>query len=523
MRQLTVLMAALTIVLAGCAVGPDYRKPEIDTPTAYSGTKQLPEVAANETIELDAWWAQFHDSELDSLVNRAMRGNLDLQAAVSRIREAREQAVVAGAAALPSVNADADVNRTRLSQNAGISQLAGQLAGGGSGQGAGQPGGGQAAGGGFALPGSTFTSYTVGFDASWEIDVFGGIRRAVEAAEARAEQALWESRDSAVSLSAEVADDYFMLRSVQRQITVAREQIERQRQTLALVEARYKYGFVTELDVHQQRTQLGSVESSLPTLDAQAKAQIHALAALLGETPDALQAELALPSAAQSVASPLPIGLPSGLLRRRPDIRAAERALAASNAEIGAAVADLFPKLNLSGMFGFVSLELRTLLDNASRQYDAAAAITWPIFSGNRIRANIRIREEQRKQALYAYRKTVIRALQDVEDALSRYANEKKRNGVLGETLVEARGALDVARTQYLAGLVDLTPVLSAQAAVLDTESQRAESDGALDRDLVSLYKALGGGWREAVPSTLPEIGATTQDADAADAVRPTR
>jgi outer membrane protein TolC len=244
---------------------------------------------------------------------------------------------------------------------------------------------------------------------------------------------------------------------------------------------------------------------------------------LLGETPDALQAELALPSAAQSVASPLPIGLPSGLLRRRPDIRAAERALAASNAEIGAAVADLFPKLNLSGMFGFVSLELRTLLDNASRQYDAAAAITWPIFSGNRIRANIRIREEQRKQALYAYRKTVIRALQDVEDALSRYANEKKRNGVLGETLVEARGALDVARTQYLAGLVDLTPVLSAQAAVLDTESQRAESDGALDRDLVSLYKALGGGWREAVPSTLPEIGATTQDADAADAVRPTR
>jgi NodT family efflux transporter outer membrane factor (OMF) lipoprotein len=512
MRKRTVMVVAMTIALSGCMVGPDYRRPEIDTPADYSGTKQLSEMAASETAELDDWWAQFHDRELDSLIDRAMRGNLDLQTAVSRIREAREQTIVAGAAALPSVNADADVNRTRLSQNGGLSQIAGQFAGaGGNGQGGAQAGGGQSGGAGIGVPGSAFTTYTLGFDASWEIDVFGGVRRAVEAAQARAEQALWESRDSAVSVSAEVASDYFTLRSVQRQIALSREQIERQRQTLALVEARYKYGFVTELDVHQQRTQLGAVEASLPALEAQTAAQIHALAALLGEQPDALQAELAPTAARQSVATPLPVGLPSELLRRRPDIRAAERALAASNAEIGAAVADLFPKFTLSGMFEFVSLDLRNLLDSASRQHSATAAITWPIFSGNRIRANIQIREEQNKQALYAYRKAVIRALQDVEDALSRYANERKRNGILRDTLVEAQSALDVARSQYVAGVVDLTPVLAAQATVLDTQNQLAQSDASLDRDLVSLYKGLGGGWQDSGSDGMPATGSMSK------------
>jgi NodT family efflux transporter outer membrane factor (OMF) lipoprotein len=387
----------------------------------------LPETPSNaRAADLDAWWAQFQDSELDSLVDRAMRGNLDLQTAASRIRAAREQIIVAGASGLPAVNADADVNHIRLSQNSGLSQLASQLGGGPS---AGQGGqtGGSRAGGGFALPGGGFTSYMLGFDASWEIDAFGGVRRSVEGAEARAEQALWESRDSHVSVSAEIANDYFMLRVAQRQIAVAHDQIERQRQALALTEARYKQGFVTELDVHQQRAQLASLEASLPTLDAEATAQIHALGALLGESPDTLQAELAPTQALPSPAVPVPVGLPSDLLRRRPDIRAAERALAASNADIGVAVADLFPKFNLSGMFDFVSLDLRNLLDSGSRQYGGTAAITWPIFDGNRIRANIRIRDEQNRQALYAYRKSVIRALQDVEDALTRYADERAR------------------------------------------------------------------------------------------------
>lgn len=499
MMRVTTLIVVATAMLSACVVGPDYRKPDITTPAAYSATKALPEASANgREADLDAWWTQFRDSELDSLIDRAMHGNLELQTAVSRIREAREQTIVAGAAALPAVNADADVNHTRLSQNSGISQLASQLGGGAgsSGQGGARAGGGQA-GGGFALPGGGFTSYTVGFDASWEIDVFGGVRRSVEAAEARAERALWESRDSAVSVSAEIANDYFMLRAVQRQISIAHDQIERQQQTLALTDARYKQGFVSELDVHQQRAQLASIEASLPALDAQAAAQIHALGALLGEQPDALQAELAPTHALQSVDLRVPVGLPADLLRRRPDIRAAERALAASNADIGVAVADLFPKFNLSGMFDFVSLDLRNLLDSASRQYGGTAAISWPIFAGNRIRANVRIREEQNRQALYAYRNAVLRALQDVEDALTRYADERKRNDALRKTLAEAQNAADIARAQYRAGLVDFTPVLTEQGTLLDTQNQLAQSDGSLDRNLVSLYKALGGGWKE--------------------------
>jgi NodT family efflux transporter outer membrane factor (OMF) lipoprotein len=497
--RLAVLIAVAAMALSACVAGPDYRKPDIATPAAYSGTKLLPETPANaRAADLDAWWAQFQDSELDSLVDRAMRGNLDLQSAASRIRAAREQIIVAGASGLPAVNADADINHIRLSQNSGLSQLAGQLGGGPSaGQAGGQTGGRQAGGSGFALPRGGFTSYALGFDASWEIDVFGGVRRSVEAAQARAEQTLWASRDSEISVSAEIANDYFMLRVVQRQIGVARDQIERQRQTLALTDARYKQGFVTELDVHQQRAQLALLEASLPTLDAQATAQIHALGVLLGEQPDALQAELAPMQPLSSAVVRIPVGLPSDLLRRRPDIRAAERALAASNADIGVAVADLFPKFNLSGMFDFVSLDLRNLLDSASRQYGGTAAISWPIFDGDRIRANIRIRDEQNRQALYAYRMTVIRALQDVEDALTRYADERKRNDALRNTLAEAQSAADVARGQYRAGLVDVTPVLTAQGTVLDAQNQLAQSDGSLDRDLVSLYKALGGGWKQ--------------------------
>ena len=498
MMRVNTLIVVATAMLSACVVGPDYRKPDITTPAAYSAVKALPEASANEReADLDAWWMQFHDSELDTLVDRAMHGNLELQTAVSRIREAREQTIVAGAAALPAVNADADVNHTRLSQNSGLSQLASQLGGGASsGQGGAQAGGGHA-GGGFALPGGGFTSYTVGFDASWEIDVFGGVRRSIEAAQARAERALWESRDSAVSVSAEIASDYFMLRAVQRQISITHDQIERQQQALALLDARHKQGFVSELDVHQQRAQLASIEASLPALDAQAAAQIHALGALLGEQPDALQAELAPAHALPSVDLRVPVGLPADLLRRRPDIRAAERALAASNADIGVAVADLFPKFNLSGMFDFVSLDLRNLLDSASRQYGGTAAISWPIFDGNRIRANVRIREEQNRQALYAYRNAVIRALQDVEDALTRYADERKRNDALRKTLAEAQNAADIARAQYRAGLVDFTPVLTAQGTLLDAQNQLAQSDGSLDRNLVSLYKALGGGWKE--------------------------
>jgi NodT family efflux transporter outer membrane factor (OMF) lipoprotein len=293
-----------------------------------------------------------------------------------------------------------------------------------------------------------------------------------------------------------VANDYLILRALQRQNSVAGDEIERQTQMLALVRARRQFGFVTVLDVREQQTQLSSAQATLPDLDAGIGAQIHALGVLLGEPPEALQSELTPPEALPPIPPSVPVGLPSDLLRQRPDIRAAERALAASNAQIGAAVADLYPKFDLTGAFDFVSLDLKNLLDLSSRQYSGAGAISWPIFAGGQIRANIRVTREKNAQALYAYRKAVLGALQDVEDALTRYGDERKKNSALRETLASAQGAATVASDQYRAGLTNFLPVLSAEGAVFSAETQVAESDGILDRDLVSLYKALGGGWR---------------------------
>jgi NodT family efflux transporter outer membrane factor (OMF) lipoprotein len=490
------LPCLLTSALSACAVGPDYQPPAIATPPAWSAPTGAAApagtaAAASEARAGDsgAWWLQFRDPELDSLIDRAVAGNLDLQAAVSRIRAAREQLILAGAARLPSLNADADVDNTHLSQNSGISEFAQLLGGGSSAPGA------QKGGTAFAPPGNSFTSYTLGFDASWELDLFGGVRRSIEAAQARAEQALWTARDSAVSVSAEVARDYFTLRALQRQIAITRDEIAAQRHMLALIEARRSVGFVTALDVHQQSAQLASTEATLPDLDAQMRAQAHALAVLAGAAPEALDAELAEPRAPPEPAVQVPAGLPSQLLRRRPDIRAAERALAASNADIGVAVADLFPKLSLSGTLDLVSLDLAHLLEASSRQSSIAAALSWPILAGGQVRANIRLRKEQNLQALYGYRKAVLTALQDVEDSLTRYADERRRNQALRRALADAHSAREIAGGQYQAGLIDFTSVLSAQEAELRTRAQLTQSDADLCGDLASIYKALGGGW----------------------------
>lgn len=473
--------------LSACTVGPSYRRPDVPVPAAYSAAHLPPAmpVAAGP----DRWWEQFADPELTSLVSRALMGNLDLQAASSRIRAAREQLILAGAARLPSVNADASVNETHLSQNSGISQFAKFLGGGSSGQGGG------AGASGLGVPGTSFTTYSIGFDASWEIDAFGGVRRSIQAAQARAEQALWSYRDSEVSISAEVATDYFALRSLQRQSTITRDEIDSQRHMLELVQARQAAGFVTGLDVEQQKAELDSSEATLPTLDAQAVAQIHALAVLIGQTPESLESELTPTRPLPAVALHVPVGLPSDLLRRRPDIRVAERALAASNADIGVAVARLFPKFDLSGALDLVSLDLSHLLELSSRQYSPTAAISWPIFAGGQVRANIDLKKEQNRQALYSYSKTVIGALSDVEDSLRRYADEKQTNDALRLAVQDSRRATAIASSQYRAGLTDFTRVLTAQDSEFRAQSELAQSEGNLARDLASIYKAIGGGW----------------------------
>ncbi|HEY1425586.1 MAG TPA: efflux transporter outer membrane subunit [Caulobacteraceae bacterium] len=477
--------------LAACTVGPNYTTPVVPTPPAYQEAAAVAGASAA-TPDLREWWSQFHDPTLDSLVARALAGNLDVASGVSRIREARQQVIIAGAAALPHVDFSPTVNNTKLSKNAGLSQLAGAFSGGGnpnSGAGGGRTG--------IGLPGTDFTTYSVGFDASWELDLFGQTRRAVEAARGRVEAQVWSLHDTEVSVASEVAADYLTLRAVQRQIDVALREETRQRELLALVDAKRRSGFATQLEVSQQQNQLAAASAERPTLEAQARGEIHALGVLIGQPPEALSAELTPVAAPPAPPPSVPVGLPSELLRRRPDVRQAERNLAAATADVGVEVGDLYPQVNLTGSADLISQSLKNLVSGNSIQTSLTAALVEHVFDGGRIRANISARKEARIQAYLAYQKAVLTALKDVEDALSRVGAEQRRNHELRASAEAARVALAMAEARYKSGVADFIDVLQTEAALYSAETQLAESDGLLDQDIVSLQKALGGGWNE--------------------------
>ena len=469
----------LVLLLAGCTVGPNYSRPAVGVPDSYAEANSL---AGLMDAELAGWWSRFGDPLLDKLVNRAIAQNLDVQTAAARIREARAREVVAGAAALPEVDAQASVTRQRISDNA-IPIPPG--AGGGAGNGS------------FGLPGSEFSTFSTGFDASWEIDLFGRTRRSIEAARARAGAALWNRRDLQVSAAAEVANAYFRLRELQARIATAETELARQERFERLVSARARGGLVTGQDLEQQRSERSAAAAAIPALQAQADAQIHALGVLTGDTPEALVAQLSPPVALPAAASAVPPGLPSDLLRRRPDIRSAERELAGSTADIGVSVADLYPRFSLTAAPALVSTALGSLLEWGSRSFSVGASLDWPIFSGHRTRGNIAVANARQERALIAYRKAVLRALQDVEDALSRTDADRNQLANLEQALSTAARAEDIARTRYQGGLVTLSDVLLAQQQRLKLEDQVTETKGALARDTAALFKALGGGWPE--------------------------
>jgi NodT family efflux transporter outer membrane factor (OMF) lipoprotein len=414
------------------------------------------------------------------LVNRALAQNLDVEMAAARIREARARERVAGAAASPRVDAQGSVTRQRISENAIPAP----------------PGAGGSGNSGFGLPGQEFTTWRVGFDASWEFDLFGRTRRSVEAARARTGATIWSRRDVQVSVAAEVVRTYLALRTLQQRIANAEAELERQQRFERLVAARARGGLVTGQDLAQQGSERSAAASAIPVLNAEADAQTHALGVLTGETPEALIAQLSQSQALHS-APIVPVGLPSDLLRRRPDIRAAERQLAASTADIGVAVADLYPRFSLTAAPALVSTALASLLEWGSRSFSVSGAVDWPIFNGGRTRANIAVANARQSQALIAYRKTVLTALQDVEDSLSRTDGDRSQLAKLEAALASAQRAEDLAGTRYRGGLVTLSDVLVARGRRLSLENQVIQAKGALARDTVALFKALGGGWPE--------------------------
>jgi NodT family efflux transporter outer membrane factor (OMF) lipoprotein len=352
------------------------------------------------------------------------------------------------------------------------------------------------------LPGDSIKTFAVGFDASWELDLFGGGRRGVEAALARTEGAEWNRRDAAVTLAAEVADAYFALRLDQEQIAVVESEIERQRRALEIAGNIARVGLVPAIEVTRQNRNITATRARLEPLRADLDIRKHALGVLIGQPPEALMTELS-GSLPQLAATPvIPAGLPSDLLRRRPDIRAAERNLAASTADIGVAVADLYPKFSLTGMAQLISTALGNLFSSDSLQLTGSGQTTFPLFDWGRRKATVNVRKEQREQAYQQYRMTVLRALRDVEDPLSRIDAERRRNALLRQALRDADRAASADQARYKAGLVAQDTVIGTQIDVLRAREDLAASDAQLRQLAVALFKAMGGGWSDPAGKT---------------------
>ncbi|HEY1615088.1 MAG TPA: efflux transporter outer membrane subunit [Rhizomicrobium sp.] len=466
--------------LCACNVGPDYKAPDMAVPKIFQEINPTPANAPTSkpdstNADISAWWSQLNDAELNHLIATALSANLDVQTAASRVRQARAQEIVAGAAEYPSVSAGGDAVNLHSNSN-----LIGKLTG--------------------APPSETDTPanmkvYSAGFDATWELDIFGDTRRAVQAAAANTDASLWQLRDAEVTLTAEIATDYLALRAAQARIALVQSEWNDQQTLFTIIRARAQAGFVTQLDVNQQHSLLASTQAEIPELEAQARVMAHELAVLLGEEPESLSAELAASAPMPTVPAVLPVGLPSDLLRRRPDVRAAERKLASATAEIGVAVADIYPKFDLIGLASYTSNHLSNLLAPSNFGTIELAQISWPIFEAGKIHANIHANEEQQLQAYFAYRKAVLAALQDCEDALARYTSEQRRLQAIQEASIATASSVAIATEQYRSGLIPYINVLTAQTNSLTTSDQLVQSQQALMTDLASVYKALGGGW----------------------------
>ena len=471
-RRGACVAALLAVALGGCAaVGPDYSEPQLAVPAGWSaGTG----TDAMDAALLARWWHGFGDPVLDRLVADALAANLDLAQARARLREARARRGVAGAALAPSVDASLSGSRSRSSGQSGS--------------------------------GSTRELYSAGFDASWELDVFGGLRRSVEAAQADLEASVESLSDTRVSLAAEVALNYIDLRTAEQRLAIAEESIAYRGENHQIIRWRQQAGLVSELDLAQATTDLESTRAVLPPLRTAVIEAKNRLAVLLGRNPGELEslvhADRPIPLAAGEIVA----AIPADTLRQRPDVRVAERRLAAQTARLGEAEAARYPSFRLSGSLGLEALELDALADRGANTHSLFGGITAPVFNAGRIAANIEIQDALVEQARLAYRAAVLAALEEVENALTAVANTDARRAKLAEAAAAARTTLAIAEYRYASGLADFLSVLDAQRTQLSLDEQLAGSTGELARAQIRLYKALGGGWStEPLPAKEPQ------------------
>ncbi|MBN2439400.1 MAG: efflux transporter outer membrane subunit [Deltaproteobacteria bacterium] len=478
---LRILTAALSafLVLAGCAtVGPDYVPPGKTASPAWNTPLQGGLTVEAEPGNLATWWKTLNDPELSRLIERAVAGNQELKKAEARIREARARRGLSRTDLYPTLNAGGSVTRRYSSAETGGS--------------------------------TTRDLFSAGLDASWEIDLFGGVRRSVEAADADLQAAGENLHDTLVSLLAEVALNYLDLRTGQARLSVTEESLKTQEESYRLALWRSQAGLSDELAVRQATYGLESARAQIPTLRHSISESLNRLAVLLGEPPGAVHAEYETAKPVPDIPPDVAVGVPADLLRQRPDVRRAERQLAAQTARIGVAAAELYPKLRLSGAIGLEALSFNGLFSSGIATSSGSAGVTWRIFDAGAIRRNIDVQSALQEQYLIAYESAVLVALEEAENAISAYAQEQRRRKSLGDAARSASEAVELAKIKYQTGLTDFGTLLEAERSLLNFRDQLAQSDGAVVVNLIKLYKALGGGWTPSAPveSNIPVNGA---------------
>jgi NodT family efflux transporter outer membrane factor (OMF) lipoprotein len=466
------LLGPVLATLGSCTVGPDYQRPEVATPGAFTS---LPADASGLSVapvagpaDAARWWERLNDPVLSSLVRRGIESNLDLAAARARIREARALVGVAGAGSRATLDASGAYSRSRQSENTTSGRF---------------------------IPSEERDLFQYGFDAAWEIDLFGRVRREVEAARADLEAAEAGYADTAITLVAEVVRNYIELRVTQERLAIARESVRIEEELLALTTSRFEAGLTSELDVAQSRAQAARRRSQVPPLLAAERMSLHRLAVLLGEDPSALIAELSEPAPVPTPPTSVAVGIPSDLLRRRPDVRRAERELAAATARIGVARGDLFPRFNIAAALGLQAEHVSDLGSLDSRYWSVTPGVRWPILSGGRVRANIGVRTARQEQALSAYTASILLALEDTENALTTLVHAQRQREALDESHRASARAVELARDLNRSGLADFQRVLESQRSLYEARDALAVTDQQVLNGVVALYKALGGGW----------------------------
>ncbi|MCC6545882.1 efflux transporter outer membrane subunit [Candidatus Sumerlaeota bacterium] len=523
-------MIAAVALLSGCVVGPDYKVPENTlsnawvTPTDKWTISTIPQEKQ--------WWRNFNDSKLNELVARAYEGNLDLKIAEARVRQAREARIVASAPLLPVIGASGSATRRRNSEDVVSKQRKPKVkpAGAPDVHNLGGPPVFDAHGHPVGAPSTLVVTrnptvqsrgvdpysnlFEAGFDAQWELDFFGGTRRAREAAKADLEEAQENQRDVLIILLSEVARNYVELRGQQRQLAVSRENSKSQRSTLDLTGTRMRAGLATDLDVARAEAQLATTEASIPTFEASVEGAIYRLGVLVGEEPGALQKELVEPVPIPAVPVNVEFSAPADLVRRRPDVRAAERALAAETARIGVAKSDLYPKFMLNGSLGLATSDIDKVSTGSSRQFSFGPSVSIPLFNAGELRARVRAQRARADEALANYKNVVLGALEEADNALTALSRERVRRDALARAVESNRRAVRLSNDLYKQGLIDFLSVLDTQRELFQSESLLANSETRVSTNLVAAYKAMGGGWEVFLPPSA-EDDAVAKDAPA--------